>query len=113
MPGNGGERLEVGELEVHGIKKYLMKTIITIDFSDTCPGAIMTTMDINLYALEIVARDRLDRARARAAAHRLLTSDGARALRRTLRVSLGLALIALGRRLRGAGSGALEGLTRA
>jgi hypothetical protein len=58
-------------------------------------------MDFNIYALEIVARDRLDRARAEAAVHRLLENNEARAPRPRLRVSLGLALISLGRWLRG------------
>ena len=58
-------------------------------------------MDMNTYALEIVARDRLDRARAEAAVHALLERSGARAPRASARVRLGLLLISLGRWLRG------------
>jgi hypothetical protein len=57
-------------------------------------------MDMNTYALEILARDRLERARAEAAVHALLKKPGARAPRMGARVRLGLALISLGRWLR-------------
>lgn len=66
-------------------------------------------MDINTYALEILAKDRLARARAEAAAHRRLASGEARALRVPARVSLGLALIGLGRWLRRAEPRAAHG----
>jgi hypothetical protein len=46
-------------------------------------------MDMNTYALEILARDRLEQARAEAAVHRLLASHAARTPRVPLRVSLG------------------------
>ncbi len=58
-------------------------------------------MDMNTYALEIMARDRLDRARAEAARHALSKTSGARPPRSRARVSLGLLLISLGRWLRG------------
>ena len=61
-------------------------------------------MDFNIYTLEIVAQDRLHRARADAAVYRLVEMPGARTPRVPLRVSLGLALISLGRWLRGADS---------
>ena len=59
-------------------------------------------MDINTYALEILAEDRLHRARAEAAVQALLRNGRARLERAPLRVSLGLALISLGRWVRGA-----------
>ncbi len=62
-------------------------------------------MDINTYALEILVEDRLARARAEAAVHALLTNGAVRAPRVPVRVNLGLALIGLGRWLRGAGPG--------
>jgi hypothetical protein len=58
-------------------------------------------MDINTYALEILVEDRLARARAEAAVQALLGKGGARPPRVPVRVSLGLALISLGRWVRG------------
>lgn len=73
----------------------------------------MRGMDINTYALEILAADRLHRARAEAAVNVLLATRGARAPRVPVRVSLGLALISLGRWVRGAEPRALQELTHA
>lgn len=73
----------------------------------------MRGMDINIYALEILAEDRLARARAEAAVQALLRKGGARPPRVPARVSLGLALISLGRWLRGAGPRAPEELRHA
>jgi len=78
-----------------------MIIIKTIDFPDAPAGAIMRGMDINTYALEILVQDRLARARAEAAVQALLGKGGPRPPRVPVRVSLGLALIGLGRRLRG------------
>ncbi|PYN01253.1 MAG: hypothetical protein DME07_14430 [Candidatus Rokuibacteriota bacterium] len=65
----------MGELEGHGdAKKYLIVTIITIDFSDDPTRGMMRAMDINPYALETMARDPIAQARADAARHRLLRS---------------------------------------
>ncbi|MBI4172873.1 MAG: hypothetical protein HY511_08920 [Actinobacteria bacterium] len=93
----------MGELEGHDLKKYLMIIIKTIDFPDEPADAIMQDMDINTYALEILVEDRLARARSEAAVQALLGNGGARPPRVPVRVSLGLALIGLGRWLRGAG----------
>ena len=60
-------------------------------------------MDFNEYALEIMVKDRLHRARLDAAVYRLLATNGVPAPRVPLRLSLGLALIRLGRWVRGAG----------
>jgi hypothetical protein len=63
------------ELDGHGdSKKYLIVTIITIDFADDRTRGIMRAMDINSYALETMARDRLAEARADAARHQLFRS---------------------------------------
>ena len=59
-------------------------------------------MDFNEYALEIMVKDRLHRARLDAAVYRLLATNGVPAPRVPLRLSLGLALIRLGRWVRGA-----------
>lgn len=57
-------------------------------------------MDMNTYALEMLARDRLARARREAADHALATR-AARPPRASVRVRLGLLLIGAGRWLRG------------
>jgi hypothetical protein len=54
-------------------------------------------MDLNLYALEVAARDKLARLRAEAALHALVSRRQAP----SPRVRVGLALIHLGRWLRG------------
>ena len=59
-------------------------------------------MDFNEYALEIMVKDRLHRARLDAAVYRLLATNRVPAPRVPLRVSLGLTLIRLGRWVRGA-----------
>jgi hypothetical protein len=71
---DGGERLQVRELDVHfgGIKKYLIVMIKTIDFTDTQNLGIMPRMDSSFYVLEVLAKDRLDRARLDAGRRRLL-----------------------------------------
>ena len=61
-------------------------------------------MDTNLYVLEHLARERLDAARAEAARRRALPPAPPRP---GARVALGQALVALGRRVRGAGGRAL------
>jgi len=64
----------VRELDVHveDLKKYLIVTIKTIDFPDTRNRFIMRGMDVNFYGLEVLAKDRLDRARLDAGRRRLL-----------------------------------------
>jgi hypothetical protein len=71
---DGGERLQVRELDVHvgGLKKYLIVMIKTIDFTDTQNRGIMPRMDSSFYVLEVLAKDRLDRARLDAGRRRLL-----------------------------------------
>jgi hypothetical protein len=71
---DGRERLQVRELDVHveDLKKYLIVTIKTIDFPDTRNRFIMRGMDVNFYGLEVLAKDRLDRARLDAGRRRLL-----------------------------------------
>jgi len=68
------ERLEVRKLDVHAgeTKKYLMVTIRTIDFTDSAGRGIMRRMDTSHYLLEVLAKDRLDRARLDAGRRRLL-----------------------------------------
>ncbi len=58
-------------------------------------------MDVNTYALEMLARDRLARARREAADHALATR--AARPRASVRLRLGLLLIGAGRWLRGSG----------
>jgi hypothetical protein len=69
-----GERLQMRELDVHveEVKKYLIVTIKTIDFPDRLIRGIMLRMDTTFYALEMLAKDRLDRARLDAGRRRLL-----------------------------------------
>jgi len=63
----------VRELEIHGdYKKYLIVTIITIDFPDDPLRAMMRAMDINIYSLETMARDRIAEARAYASRRQLV-----------------------------------------
>jgi len=57
-------------------------------------------MDMNEYALEILARDRL--AELRATSERMRRVPGRRPASRLLRFALGHALIRLGRRMQGA-----------
>jgi hypothetical protein len=71
------ERVEVDELDVHGPKKYLIVTIMTIDFPDDPSRAIMRSVDMNPYFAEMVARERLDCARVVAARRRLLRGPAA------------------------------------
>jgi hypothetical protein len=85
---------------------------MTIDFPDTSHPGDHSAMDLNLYALELVVRDRLARLRAEAALHALVAAPRARTPRPSLRARLGHALIGLGRRLRGPEPRALRGLTR-
>lgn len=70
-------------------------------------------MDLNPYALELLARDRLARARAEAAVYALMRRQKVPTLRKRMRGRLGRALIGLGRWVRGAEPGALDELTRA
>jgi len=62
------------ELDVHvgKLKKYLIVTIKTIDFTDRTTSGMMRGMDTSYYALEVLAKDRLDRARLDAGRRRLL-----------------------------------------
>jgi hypothetical protein len=76
-----------------------MVWIKTIDFPDGQAAGTIATMDNNLYALQILVEERLDRARA--AARRLDLLALARAPRRPVRVRAGTVLIALGEWLRG------------
>jgi hypothetical protein len=64
----------VRELDVHvgDVKKYLIVTIKTIDFTDSRRRGIMPGMDTSYYLLEVLAKDRLDRARLDAGRRRLL-----------------------------------------
>src|SRR5215467_8239228 len=50
------------ELDVHvgELKKYLIVTIKTIDFPDRTRPGMMRGMDTSYYALEVLAKDRLD-----------------------------------------------------
>ncbi|OLA98600.1 MAG: hypothetical protein AUG87_08955 [Candidatus Rokubacteria bacterium 13_1_20CM_4_70_14] len=64
-------------------------------------------MDLNLYALELVVRDKLARLRAEAALHALVTRRTAPPPRPSPRERVGLALIGLGRWVRGAARGAV------
>jgi hypothetical protein len=71
---DGGERLQVRELDVHvgGLKKYLIIMIKTIDFTDMRRRGMMPRMDSSFYVLDVLAKDRLDRARLDAGRRRLL-----------------------------------------
>jgi len=64
----------MGELDVHAeeVKKYLIVTIKTIDFTDRSIRGMMRRMDTSYYALEVLAKDRLERARLDAGRRRLL-----------------------------------------
>jgi hypothetical protein len=66
--------LQVRELDRHvgGAKKYLIVTIKTIDFTDSASRRIMPGMETSYYLLEVLAKDRLDRARLAAGRRRLL-----------------------------------------
>ena len=64
-------------------------------------------MDLNLYALELVVRDKLARLRAEAALHALVTRRTAPPPRPSPRERVGLVLIGLGRWVRGAARGAV------
>ena len=68
------------ELDVHvgELKKYLIVMIKTIDFPDNRASGIMRRMDTTFYALEMLAKDRLDRAR--------LDAERRRPLRRPTRL---------------------------
>jgi hypothetical protein len=55
-----------------GLKKYLIVTIMTIDFPDGALGGSMRFMDMNPYFAEALAHERLEHARAVAARRRLL-----------------------------------------
>ena len=74
MARDGGECLQVRELDVHvgDLKKYLIVMIKTIDFPDRFRRGIMHRMDTSFYILEVLAKDRLDRARLDAGRRRLL-----------------------------------------
>jgi hypothetical protein len=67
------------ELDVHGVKKYLIVTIMTIDFPDEQRRGIMRPVDMNPHFAEMLARERLERARADAARRRLLRGPRAAA----------------------------------
>jgi hypothetical protein len=67
-------------------------------------------MDLNLYALELLARDRLARARAEARIRALVITREAPVPRVGVRVRLGLALMRLGRWLRGVSCSGIAGV---
>ena len=62
------------QLDVHewDVKNYLIVTIKTIDFTDSRFRSIMRVMEQSYYLLEVLAKDRLDRARVDAGRRRLL-----------------------------------------
>jgi hypothetical protein len=64
--------VEVRELHVHEGKKYLIVTIMTIDFTDDRTYRMLRNVDMNHFIVETIARERLDSARAHAARRRLL-----------------------------------------
>jgi hypothetical protein len=64
--------VQVRQLHGHEAKKYLIVTIMTIDFTDARVRAIIRPVDMNHFLAETIARERLDRARAHAARRRLL-----------------------------------------
>ena len=70
-------------------------------------------MDLSPYALGLLVQERLARARAEAAVYALITRQKVPTLRKRMRVRLGLALIGLGRWLRGPEPGTLDELTHA
>jgi len=70
-------------------------------------------MDLNPYALELIVQDKLARLRAEAARHALATRRESPTRRLRLRARVGLALMRLGRWVRGADPGARGALTRA
>src|SRR4029450_10271933 len=67
VPGHRLERVEMRELHVHDDKKYLIIMIMTIDFTDDRIGRMLGRVDMNHFVAEIIARERLDSARAYAA----------------------------------------------
>jgi hypothetical protein len=71
---DGRECLQVCQLDVHegDVKNYLIVTIKTIDFTDSRFRSIMRAMEQSDYLLEVLAKDRLDRARVDAGRRRLL-----------------------------------------
>jgi hypothetical protein len=60
------------ELHVHETKKYLIIMIMTIDFTDDRMCPMIGGMEMSHFVAEIIARGRLDSARAYAARRRLL-----------------------------------------
>jgi hypothetical protein len=66
------ERVEVRQLHGHDGKKYLIVTIMTIDFTDDRTCRMLRDVDMNHFVVETIARERLDSARAHAARRRLL-----------------------------------------
>src|SRR5262245_6633257 len=64
--------VEMRQLHVHEGKKYLIVTIMTIDFTDARIYAIMRAMDMNHFVAEMIARERLEQARALTVRRRLL-----------------------------------------
>jgi hypothetical protein len=64
--------VQVRQLHGHEAKKYLIVTIMTIDFTDDRACRMLGAVDMNHFVVEIIARERLDRARAYAARRRLL-----------------------------------------
>jgi hypothetical protein len=80
------------------VKMYVIVCIRTIDFPDGRGCHSIAGMDTNVYALQTLARLRLSDLRDQArCSERLALARGAR---HGLRVRLGVALIALGERLR-------------
>jgi hypothetical protein len=69
-----GQGLQVRELDVHveEIKECLIVMIKTIDFPDRRASGTMPDMDSSFYALDMLVKDRLDRARLDAGRRRLL-----------------------------------------
>ena len=80
-----------------------MVWIKTIDFPDGATRRHDVAMENNVYALETLAAERLNEARA--TARRLSLVAQVRAPRTRLRQSLGAVLIALGEWLRDTGAG--------
>jgi hypothetical protein len=64
--------VEVRELHVHEAKKYLIMMIMTIDFADDRACPMIAGVEMSPFVVEIIARERLDSARASAARRRLL-----------------------------------------
>jgi hypothetical protein len=69
-----GQGLQVRELDVHveEIKECLIVMIKTIDFPDSGVSGTLPDMDSSFYALDMLVKDRLDRARLAAGRRRLL-----------------------------------------